>query len=336
MRDHDDIKLHVNGRVYSRFTGYTITHNLYTADSKFQFLSNRSDVSIQSGMECKLTINDITAMTGIVDEPLIAYDKQAGITQTISGRDIMGLVVDQYTTRWRTFAGKTLRYLAETLLQDVPLVSKKEIVFEEGTDKLNVTGDMVQPEPGQTVFEILKNAASARGVLFYADASGKFVFTKPKKTGEAQYKFVVEKTEGGYVNRSKILSGNYGVNSIRHYRTIRVVGETSDGDKISRTVQDETAPINKTMVVVRNDTTALSTFCNNLINQQRFVSESIVYRVSGHSQNGAVFMINNVSSVRDDVLGVSGDYLIYGLQYKLAKNEGITTEMILGQCGVIV
>lgn len=335
MRDHDKITLLVNGTRYDRFISYEISHNLYSADSNFQFTPGRPSTKICAGDECRLYINDVLAMTGIVDSPEVSYSK-TGITHIVTGRDIIGLVVDQYVTKWQTYKGKTLRYLAETLLQEVPIVSKKEIVFDPGAEKLNVTGDAIQTEPGQTVFDVLKSAAVARGLLFYANSAGQFVFGKPKSKEAAQCFFTVKKKPGGgYYSKSNILTGKHTADSMRHYRTIIVTGENSEGEQIYKEVTDETAPIAKTMVMPRNDSTALGAYCQNIIDQQRFSATGLQYKVSGHSQNGRVFAVNTVGSVYDDALGMRGDYLLYGVGYSLSKKEGITSTLSLGPGGMV-
>jgi prophage tail gpP-like protein len=333
MRDHDEISLQLPNGKFSRFLQYSISSDLHAADSSFSFSSSRPDFSAQPGDECCLYINDVLAMTGIVDIVGNSYTKE-GEYCYVTGRDIVGQCTDHYTDKWQTFTGKTIRYLAETLLADVPVVGRKPIVFEPGCEQLNVVGTL-QTEPGQTVFDILRDAATSRGLVFYASPKGEFLFRKPLKNAAPKYSFTVENVGGKYVNHSHIISSDSYYNSTKHYRNIIVTGQTSDGDNFKKVFTDDTAPLDKRLVVSRNDNTLLTTFGNSLISQQRRGSFEIVYTVSGHSQNGVVFEVNTIASVKDKKINFTGDLLLYSVRKKLDKNSGILTEITLSYPGVV-
>lgn len=337
MQDHDKITLHVGNYRINRFTQYSISNNLYSADSKFTFNTGKPVVPINTGDIASLKINNIPVMTAIIDKSDPKWDKN-GIFFEIAGRDFMGLVNDQYVERWQTFKGKTLKHVAETLLQDVPIVSNREIRFQDGTDKLNITGDFVQPEPGQTTFEVLKIMAESRGVQFYNDPDGTFVFGKPLNRGKAEYSFAIRKINGKIKSDSKLLSGGRTKSSSKHYRYIVIVGENEEeGTSFKKDFQDDTAPIKKTLVVQRNDGTALNSYGQNLINQQRYAAFSANYQHSGHSQKGKTFLVNKMASIQDDVCEIRGNFLLYGVDYNLAnKKTGPISSLRFGLPGALI
>jgi len=329
MNDHDEIKLLVNGKELKNYLSYNVAQNIYEAESTFSFKTHLdSDLSktVKTGDLCKIVVNSVDVFNGIIDSAPINYSND-GVVRDIQGRDLMGLVVDQYVQSWKTFKNKTLSEIAIELLREVPIVSKQAISFENGVESLNIVGDDINPEPGQTVFEVLNNIAFSRGVVFYIRNDGTFVFSKPIKTQKKSYSFIVKKGERTYANKSKIISAGYANDSREHYRNIIVVDNSKSSKKATSFV-DETAPTNKTLVVLRNDGTSIEETGKNIINQQRFNAKGIRYTVSGHSQNREVFLPGKTASIKDDLLLANDSYVLYGVTYRLDKQTGITSELL--------
>jgi len=337
MRGHDNISLHVAGKLFNRWIGYSISNNIYSPDSKFNFKAAKLETTINKGDTAFLKINDSKVMSVVIDDVTPEWN-QDGLFFNIDGRDYMGLVQDQYIEKWKTYSGKTLKYIAEEILSDVPIVSKKEILFQDGVDKLNVVGDIALPEPGQTSFDFLKAIASSRGVQFYNAPDGTFVFGKPKNRGESKYFITVKKDgSGDFKSFFPGKSGRAKKSSRKHYKTIIVIGENNEeGTNFKKVFTDSTAPIDKTLVVVRNDSTAIDACGKNLISQQRYESLNVNYIHAQHNQNGNVFLVNNFATIKDQALNVSGNFLLYGAGYNLSKKDGPSSNLTFGIPGEII
>ena len=352
----DSVALQITGHRIERFLSYSVEADLYTADDAFSLELARPEIAIKRGQRCELYVNGGLELTGIIDKVSRKYDKQ-GLTMRVEGRDLMGLLVDSCCEKFVTVEGKKLSELAEMLLENVPFINRKGIIYQEniigklhGKKKTVDSPDLgymdtpqriSQIEPGMTIFEVLKTYAASRGLMFFALADGTFVFGRPKAKGEPVFTLTCSKSGGG-----NILEGEEIDDISKRFSKVTVIGQQQgqddfgiDATKInspSGVAQDPDFPFYKPCVTKdNNDSQSPELHARFLMEQQRHQGYQLHYTVQGHSQNGKNWRINELCRVKDEILGVDGVYLIYGRTMGRSRQSGTTTSLKLGPPGLV-
>ncbi|MDR2551459.1 MAG: hypothetical protein LBD10_14810 [Desulfobulbus sp.] len=352
----DNVTLEVGGRRIERFLSYEINADLYIADDVFSLEVARPEVVIAPGQKCELYVNGELELTGIVDRCSRRFDKQ-GLTYRIEGRDLMGLLVDSYCEEFVTIQGKKLSELAQMLLKKVPFINREKIVYQEDVvgklkgKKKTVDDPMVgymdtpqkigQIEPGMTVFEVLKNYAASRGLMFWAKPDGTFVFGRPKLKGEPVYELTNLKSGRG----NNVLDGEENNDISRRYSKVVVIGQQQGSDDLSGPAAintraeavDAEFPFYKPYVATdNNDAQSPALHARFIMEQQRHEGYQLIYTVQGHGHRGRNWQINELCRVRDEDLGVDKVFLIYGRTFRRSKTGGTITALKLGKPGVVI
>lgn len=352
----DSISLVVNGAKIANFESYTIEADIYTADDAFSLELSNPETEIKPGLKCELYVNGTRELTGIIDRVSRSYDK-SGTKLRVEGRDLMGLLVDSYCTRFVDVQGKTVKQLAETLLADIPFINRKSIVYQEnfvGRMKgkkqtvsspavgfLDTPQKIARIEPGMTVFEILKAYAASRGLMFWAMPDGTFVFGRPMTGGQPAFSLACNRT-GGNVT---VLEGELVQDMSRRYSRVVVIGQSQghedDGANATKvnskaTRDDPDVPFYKPFVTRQtNDSQSPPLHARLLLEKQKHDGFQLHYKVPFHSVSGRNWSINQLCQVRDEVLEIAGTYLICGRTLELSKSGGTVTRLKLGYPGVV-
>jgi prophage tail gpP-like protein len=287
-------------------------------------------------------VNDQPELAGIVDRISESYDK-GGKKMTVEGRDLLGLLNDTYCENFEGQEKLEFKDLVKKLLNPIPYIKRKEVEYAEGsknkvTDK---TGrkeehEFVQIEPGQTVFEVLKNYAVARGLLFFSMPDGRLVIGEPLKSGKAEYTLINRKDGNG----NNVLKGDRTRNISRRYSKIIVLGQkqgtesSSPEDTNAKGVaENKNVSLYKPLVTTAShDAGDLNKYAELLMKRQEYEGLQLTYRTFGHSQNGKNWQTNSVCRVEDDVFGIDGDFLIYARTFELSR-DGVFTTLKLSTLG---
>lgn len=352
----DTVVLQIDGQRIERFLEYTIESDIYTADDAFSLELANPEVEIRRGQKCELYVNDQLELTGIIDKVSRKYGK-AGLTLRVEGRDLMGLLVDSYCEQFVTVQGMKLSALAEMLLKTVPFINRKKIIYQENivgklkgkkkaTDQpligyLDTPQKLSQIEPGMTVFEVLRNYAASRGLMFFLLPDGTFVFGRPKAKGEPAYNLVCTLAGEG----NNVLEGEEIDDISKRYSKITVIGQQQgqegfgmDATQIhtKASAEDKEFPFYKPFVAKdNNDSQGPALHARFLREQQRHQGYQLHYRVQGHGQNSNNWQINELCQVHDEVLGIDGVFLIYGRTMERSRQSGTTTSLKLGPPGLV-
>ncbi|HRR39723.1 MAG TPA: hypothetical protein P5244_00680 [Syntrophales bacterium] len=350
----DSILLQIGGQRIQNFLRYTIEADIYTADDAFSLELANPEIVVKNGQRCELYVNGVLELTGIVDKRQPGYSK-AGVSLQIEGRDLGGLLVDSYCEEFIDVRGMTLKALAERLIRKVPFIKRKDIIYQE-----NIRGNLkkkkgrsaalammdsaqnfVKIEPGQSIFEVLKTYAMSRGMMFFSLPDGTFVFGKPKDGGEPLFCLITRKKDTGQNN---VLEGKLVDDISKRYSKITVVGQQQGTDGMGATeintlsppVIDSTFPFYKPYVATdQNDSRSPKLHAQMLMERMKYEGFRLEYKVPGHSQGGINWRINEMCRVTDEVLGLDGDYLIYGRTFELSKEQGVITTLKLGLPGMV-
>lgn len=346
----DSVLLQVGGRRIERFLSYRIDADLYTAGDAFSLELANPEFDLTEGQRCQLLVNGSTELTGLIDRIEEGNSREQSWV-TIDGRDLMGLVVDSHVEEYITLDNITLQALAARLLKKVPFINRAAIRYQAGIAGSVVGGGgsetslfgppqaMAQIEPGQTVFEVLKDYAMSRGAMFFSLPDGTFVFGRPKAKGVPRFR-LVRRLDG---QGNNVLSGRRIRDISQRYSQITILGQQQGNDLLgaeeintSHTVHDTTVPFHKPYVAINNnDDQSPARAARMRLEQQRAKGLQFVYSVARHSQAGSNWTINELCEIHDEKLGVRGTFLIYGRTFLLDKEAGPTTELRLGLPGVI-
>lgn len=347
----DKVSLHIDNQKIENFLSYTIESDIYTADDAFSLELANPEIDVREGHRCELYVNEKRELTGIIDRVTQSYDK-SGVKLKVEGRDLMGLLVDSYCEEFITLEGIKVKALAERLLKNVPFINRKKIVYQDnfsGKLKKKAKGDSFialldaphnfsQIEPGMTIFEVLKDYAGSRGMMFFCLPDGTMVFGKPKEKGEPAFNII--STKDGKENN--VLEGEMIKDISKRYSKITVIGQQQGMDSIEptaintkATITDKGFPFYKPMVAKNNnDYQSPKLHARMLLEKSRHSGFQLNYKVLGHSQNGKNWTINELCSVKDEILNVEGTYLIYGRTFEMSK-QGVYTSLKLGIPGVV-
>lgn len=361
----DSVSLQIAGRRFEDFLSYSVDADLYAAADSFTLELADPAAEILVGSRCELYVNGGLELTGIIDRVRASHDK-GGRKLTVEGRDLMGLLVDSHCEEFVDVQGKSVKQLAEMLLGPnaatgrpaIPFISRSAIVYQENiVGKLKgkkksvdqpITGfqDTAQKlskiDPGMTVFEVLRTYAMSRGLMFWAEADGTLTFGRPTAGGNADY-FLTCLTSAGAGNN--IISGEQLRDISQRYSKIVVVSQSqgqdedgADAGKVNTpsTKSDADFPFYKPFVTtLNNDSQSPALHARLTMEKQRHDGMSLQYTVAGHAQNGRTWRINRLALVTDEVLGISGYYLVTGRTLQRSKDAGSTTIVRLGEKGLI-
>ena len=359
----DKIDLFVNKTRIERFLSYSIDADLFTPADAFYLELANPETEIKAGLICELKVNDQLELTGIIDKITRRVSKY-GVSLSVEGRDLMGLLVDSYCEKFITVENKKLKDLAALLLADVPYINRKGIVYQHNVagkikgrkqkksesylSSLDDAQKISQIEPGMTIFDVLNGVARSRGMLFYCLPNGTLVFGRPMATGEPEYTLQMLKNGSG----NNVLESDVCNDISRRYSKVTVIGQRQGGETITTAAsintggpsycqKDATYPFYKPYVTKdNNDGLTPSQHARLIMEKQKREGKQLTYTVARHSQQGKNWTINALCRVKDEVqtidgAAIDGDYLIYGRTFELSKQSGPTTKLKLGVPGLI-
>lgn len=292
--------------------------------------------NIHAGQTVMVLADNVTVFTGII-ETLRGLSNKQGASVTASGRDLMGLVVDHHIESFKTLKNKTLQAVAEHYLKDIPFVNRLNITYLGTAASLDVPQEFIQPQPGQTVFDLLSGIAAARGIHFYMLPDGNIVFGKPAGFGIKP--FSVWCTAHGFCNAEEY---SFVDDLTERFSRVTICGQTASTPALGIGALNKKAIIAdneftfyiKPLVVETNlDGVSLTQQARMIVEQRRNAGWQLGYTVAGFSQNGNVWRTDASCTVNDVRIPFSGECLIYGRSFVYDKSQAIT-EIRLSKMGV--
>jgi prophage tail gpP-like protein len=333
----DTAEIIIGDYKYTRFKKYRIESDLYAAAGAFEFeLYPDPAVTVKPGARAQVYVNGYLEMTGIIDKVGTAYDA-SGRSIDVSGRDLMGLVVDSYCEEWRTMSNLNLVKAAERLLKNVPFINRLQIDADETATRRDAKKPFLQPAPGDKIFDVLKEAAASRGVVFYAKANGSLCFRKPTGRGNVLMNITRRSGEPNtYIIRGE-RTRDYAERYSKYTVLTQEQGLDSDGPpwiNAKASAKDDGVPFYKPFVEsMQEDAGSVRKRADMILEQRRAKSDSVKYSVKGHSQGVYNWAVDELVRVDDDELDVHRDMLIYSRSFEMSR-QGITTELTLGEPGL--
>ena len=367
----DKVELFIDKKVIEHFISYTIDADLYIPADAFRLQFANPRMEIKTGMPCEIRINGKKELTGIIDKVEKTVDK-SGTKLSVEGRDLMGLLVDSYCEEFITIENKKIDKIAEALLAklvkknpqflSIDNISYQENVAGTGKSRSVKSGEasalsaeeevqqIAKIEPGMTIFQVLKNMAQSRGLLFWCEPDGHMIIGRPMAKGAPSF-FITLKKDGIGNN---VIRSVKSMDISKRYSQVTVIGQRqgmeSDGDQLSGAEKINTPsgtetdefPFYKPYVAVnRSDPNTLQKHARTILEKQRRDGEKLTYTVGRHHQvlsDGVTqrnWRFNAFCKVVDETQGLNGEYLIYGRTFELSKQSGPTTTVHLGPPGLI-
>ncbi len=338
----DNAALNINGVKIEHFKSFSVSADIYTADCSFQMELSNPETVISAGERCDLSINNTKELTGLIDKPSRKWSKNE-THFGIEGRSLMGLLVDTYCTQAMDLENTTIKSLANTLLKNVPYINTKDIVYEQdvigrlkGKPKMGVFANADNAyayskiEPGMTIFDVLKQYATSRGLMFFGLPDGTFVFGTLKSQGDPVYTLTLRK-DG---QNNNVMEAECSEDFSKRYSDIYILAEQQGTTNIwgnacnpHDSVTDLTFPFKKPFVGRNNygDSMSCKKYAGMILDKQKHDAFNATYKVPGFSQNGKNWAINQVVHIDDEVNGLNGSYLIHGRTFELSKSGSFTT-----------
>ncbi len=351
---NDSVYLLVDGKRLENFISYDIDADIYAGASTFNLEMARPEVRVRKGMGCELWVNDQLELTGIIDAPVPSYDKSGGSKLRVTGRDLMGWMVDAHVEEFVTVRNFKLSTLAERLLQKAPKEFFKLATVKYQEDVagrlrtraarigiFDTETSLSQIEPGMSVFDVLKEYSRSLGFLFYALPDGTFVFGVPKASGAPAFTLTHRKDGKG----NNIETGEFVQDQSKQYSKVTVVGQkqgqnvfSSSDVNIEATVEDPDFPFYKPYVhkdEYGGNNPKLQ--ARLLLEKMRHDGFRLNYKVEGHRQGTKNWSINELAHVRDEDqdFNLDGSFLIYGRTFSKSKDGGTSTKLRIGLPGMI-
>lgn len=170
-----EITLRIGGREWGGWQSYRVQLGMQQLAGQFELaLTERwagqaSRRQVAEGEPCELLYNGELLITGYVDRVMPTYSAQEHRLQ-VTGRDKTADLVDcsAPSTQW---IGRGLADVARELAKPFGIT----VVDQAGA---NAPFQSLKPNDGDTVFEMLSQAAAIRGVLLVTDGRGRLLITR--------------------------------------------------------------------------------------------------------------------------------------------------------------
>lgn len=350
----DSIALVIGDNSYSNFLSYEIDSNVLVPADAFSARISRVDASIKTGDRFELVINGALEMSGVIDKVAAQYSKGSQ-EMHIEGRDLMGMLVDASVEEWKTLNDMTLKDMAARLLKNIPYVKDSKVIYgqekaETGISKpkkvkleaggLDTSSSVCHYEPGITVFEALSDYSQRHGLLMWFEPDGTLVFGELKVAGCSVSKFSFYTYKGSERAKNNIISASLNNDISKRYSRIQIVAQVQGTDELAagdqdiiNTAEDKGLPFSKVLVLQSQCSSKQAAGLQAQLEVKKRIAEGwrLELVVAGHSQDGVNYKANTVCYIKDEVLGLDGQYLILGRKFTLDRTAGPRTQLTIGK-----
>jgi len=344
-----DITIDIAGRSLTGFKSYSIESDLYQAADAWSIELGDPGFELSPDSLAIIKVGKEIVLTGVLDRVEVGGDK-SGNTVKLAGRDLAGMLIDSYVSEFLTLENMTLKEIALRLIKGISYINAKQITFQKGLSGLAAkkTDDQAalysdsrkktQIEPGQSVFDVLKDIATKHGAMFWMEPNGTLVFGRPKTAGAAPFRLTRRKDGLG----NNVISGTRIRDNSMRWSSITITGqrqgdESLAADQINQTITllDSGMTIKKPYVQICNDGDDPKRLARMLLDRQRANALKLEYTVAGHAQDNKLWVCNELCSVEDEVTRVCDFFLIYKRTFTLDKQNGRRTSLTLGLPGLV-
>jgi len=338
----DTVEIRIGSQIVNDYVSYSVDSNIYQAANGASIVLTGSSAVVERGDVCEVRIADQLALAGVVDRVRKGYSRE-GRSCIIEVVDYLGILVNSSCREFKTLRNKTLLNVADELLRGLPHIGRVTIEYSGAARRRESAQAYRQIEPGQTVFDVLREMAIARGQAFYL----RYDRTRPVLTfrvprGRGDTVFSLTMVDGQ--NQSGIVDAEIVRSALNQHRTVTVVGQQQDsGDSsdpatvnVVASATDSEAPLDIHRVLIYDgDSAGPAAMASMAIEQARAAANELRYTVFNHTQGGELFRTDELVAVWDEALEVYGTWLIYGCTLSGSKRGGQRTTLRLGPPGLV-
>tara|TARA_R110002050_G_scaffold269917_1_gene412412 strand:- start:35417 stop:36448 length:1032 start_codon:yes stop_codon:yes gene_type:complete len=271
---------------------------------------------IKKGAACSVSINDVTVVTGYIDDVNTSYDAQSHSIE-VAGRDATGDIVD--------CSAPSFQWIGRSLLKGAQALCKPFGVAVVATTDVSKAFERMKSDEGETVFEVLEQAARVRGVLLMADGLGGLIIGRAgnqRLSGRFELGVNIEQGSGRQSMRDR-------------FSEYTVKGQSSDpfgGDSsVMAKAKDSAVKRHRPKVILAEDGLDLAGCKTRAIWHRNIAAakgNEVNYVVNAWHLDGQLIQPNYLVHVSDPFLKVSGEMLIVSRTFIL-DDKGLRTEVTL-------
>lgn len=343
VKADDAVSLRIGGQAHATWEAYEIDSDLLIPADAWQFtVASRDQVlpaNVKAGAEIEVLVGRDTVLVGRIDNVKRTVRKGTR-TYQLSGRDLAAQLVDCSAP---VFVRKmsTLQEIVTSIVR--PLGIKK---IRMQTSAPGATREKINVEPGDTAWEVLRNAAEAEGLWPWFDPDGTLVIGGPDYNA-APVAVLWSHTDG-----SNVESISDEENIAERYSEITVLGQThatkAEGGKhnLKGVAKDTgiTWPRPKIVVDHETDSTQLcQDRATKLMGDSRLKGYELKITVQGHRINapgepghGKLWQPGQRVRVVSDYLELDAVYFLMARKFQRSRGYGTVTELTLKEDGVWV
>lgn len=340
---NESVSLVIGGQTHSYWEAYEIDSDLLIPADAWQFTVSAKGMvlpsSVKSGADIQVKVGEDMVLTGRIDSIKRVLRKGVNTFQ-LSGRDLAAQLVDCSAP---IFVRKmsTLREIITTIVRPLGITKVRL-----QTTAQSATREKINVEPGDTAWEVLRNAAEAEGLWPWFDPDGTLVVGGPDYSTPPVAVLTVN-SDGGNVESLMMEE-----NTADRFSEITVLGQThatkAEGGKhnLKGVAKDTGITWSRPKIVVdhETDTTLLcQERAAKLMGDSRLKGFELQATVKGHrinapgeSGHGRLWQPGQRVRVISDVLGIDAVYFLMARKFLRSRGYGTTTELTLKEDGVWV
>lgn len=340
---NESVSLVIGGQTHSNWEAYEIDSDLLIPADAWQFTVSAKGMvlpsSVKSGADIQVKVGEDMVLTGRIDSIKRVLRKGVNTFQ-LSGRDLAAQLVDCSAP---IFVRKmsTLREIITTIVRPLGITKVRL-----QTTAQSATREKINVEPGDTAWEVLRNAAEAEGLWPWFDPDGTLVVGGPDYSTPPVAVLTVN-SDG-----SNVESLTMEENTADRFSEITVLGQThatkAEGGKhnLKGVAKDTGITWSRPKIVVdhETDTTLLcQERAAKLMGDSRLKGFELQATVKGHRINapgepghGRLWQPGQRVRVISDVLGIDAVYFLMARKFLRSRGYGTTTELTLKEDGVWV
>ena len=202
----------------------------------------------------------------------------------------------------------------------------------------------IKIEPGQKVFEIIKDAANKSGLMLWCANDGTGIIAKPNYNQSAAYTLSLRPYSDKMHGVNNVIRGTVtfdGSNRYSQYRILATTGNTRQNYERSSifdtTMIDPDVAIDRKIILLSEgrNRSDVDEIARKEYTERAFNAITAEYDVVGHSQNGMLFQADSICSVDDQVNGLSAAMYITSRRFR-GSDAGQTTTIKLNPIGLLL
>lgn len=323
-----EVLLRVNGKEWGGWKSYRIQLGMRQLAGQFEltltelWAGQATRREIPEGAACEVYYDGELLVTGYIDAVMPTYDAQQHQV-VVTGRDKTADLVDCSAPPTQ-FIGRGLAAVARELCAPFGI----NVIDHAGA---NAPFTSLKPNDGESVFDVLRQAAEVRGVLLVTDGKGNLLITRAGR----------ERADDGLTLGSNILSASGNRDYREVYSTYTLKGQQPGDDDwyrenvagVTAKATDSRIQRHRPLTIIADgpvDAASARTRVNWERNSRWGNSQTITYTVTGHRQeSGALWRHGLLVNVTDayQYLG-NAERLIVDVTYSL-DDEGERVELVV-------